>query len=102
MSQRTRLFRRKDPYDLPASDEQFLRAVRENCAFHYAHCRNTGRCWTASPSGRRTCGSMPTWRNSLPAHTDLQKAPAVLPAPVEDGGGVHLLGHLRPVQRGGL
>ena len=38
MSERTRLFRLKDPYDLPASDAQFIRAVRENCAFHYAHC----------------------------------------------------------------
>ena len=38
MSERTRLFRLKDPYDLPASDAQFIRAARENCAFHYAHC----------------------------------------------------------------
>ena len=38
MSQRTKLFRLPDPYDLPASDALFLQAVRENCAFHYAHC----------------------------------------------------------------
>ena len=38
MSQRTRLFCLKDPYDLPASDAQFIRAVRENCSFHYTHC----------------------------------------------------------------
>ena len=38
MSQRIKLFRLPDPYDLPASDQQFLLAVRENCAFHYAHC----------------------------------------------------------------
>ena len=39
MSDRTRLFSLKDPYDLPASDAQFIRAARENCAFHYAaHC----------------------------------------------------------------
>lgn len=38
MSQRTKLFRLKDPYDLAASDGQFLRAVRENCAWHYARC----------------------------------------------------------------
>ena len=38
MSQRTKLFRLSDPYNLPASDTQFLRAVRENCSFHYARC----------------------------------------------------------------
>ena len=38
MSQRTKLFCLKDPYDLPASDGQFLRAVRDNCAWHYARC----------------------------------------------------------------
>ena len=38
MSQRTRLFRLPDPYDLPVSNGRFLRAVRENCAFHYARC----------------------------------------------------------------
>ncbi len=38
MSERSKLFAWKDPYDLPGSEEQFLRAVKENCAYHYAHC----------------------------------------------------------------
>lgn len=38
MSTRTKLFTRRDPYDLPGTDALFLQAMRENCAFHYARC----------------------------------------------------------------
>ena len=65
MSQRTRLFRRKDPYDLPASDEQFLRAVRENCAFHYAHC----------PEYRAVLDSFSFRPEDLREYADLEKLP---------------------------
>lgn len=35
---RRKLFRLRDPYDIEASQDLFLQAVRENCAYHYAHC----------------------------------------------------------------
>ena len=38
MKYRRKLFSRRDAYDLKGSDELFLRAVRENCAFAYGHC----------------------------------------------------------------
>jgi len=38
MSYRSQLFRLKHPFDTERSNELFLRAVRENCAYHYAHC----------------------------------------------------------------
>ena len=38
MRYRRKLFRLRDPYDIEASQDLFLQAVRENCAYHYAHC----------------------------------------------------------------
>ena len=38
MLERQRLFWRRRPYDLPASDEAFLRACAGNCAYHIRHC----------------------------------------------------------------
>ena len=38
MFSRQQLFWHRDPYDLPGSDPLFLRAVRDNCAYHMAHC----------------------------------------------------------------
>ena len=38
MKYRRKLFRRRDPYDLRGTDELFLRAVRENCAYVYKRC----------------------------------------------------------------
>jgi len=38
MLSRQRLFWRGDPYDLPGSDAAFLRACRDNCAYHMARC----------------------------------------------------------------
>lgn len=34
MLSRQRLFWRLRPYDLPGSDRAFLRACRDNCAYH--------------------------------------------------------------------
>ena len=38
MLARQRLFWLSKPYDLPGSDARFLRAVRDNCAYHLDHC----------------------------------------------------------------
>ncbi|MCI9265024.1 MAG: acyl-protein synthetase [Oscillospiraceae bacterium] len=38
MLSRQRLFWRLQPYDLPASDRAFLRACRDNAAYHIKHC----------------------------------------------------------------
>ncbi len=38
MLSRQRLFWRWQPYDLPGSDAAFLRACRDNAAYHIAHC----------------------------------------------------------------
>ena len=38
MGSRQRLFWCSDPYDLPASDSQFVRAAADNCAFHIRRC----------------------------------------------------------------
>jgi len=38
MLSRQRLFWRPHPYDLPASDAAFLRACRDNAAYHILHC----------------------------------------------------------------
>ena len=38
MLSRQRLFWRLQPYDLPGSDESFLRACRDNCAYHIRRC----------------------------------------------------------------
>ena len=38
MLSRQKLFWKGRPYDLPRSDEAFLRACRDNCAYHIRHC----------------------------------------------------------------
>ena len=38
MKYRRKLFRHRDAYDLKGTDQLFLRAARENCAYAYAHC----------------------------------------------------------------
>ena len=35
---RRKLFRHRDPYDLKGTDELFVKAARENCAYAYKHC----------------------------------------------------------------
>ena len=76
MSERTRLFRLKDPYDLPASDAQFIRAARENCAFHYAHC----------PEYRRVLDSFGFRPEELQAIPDLARLPFVYLFPASPAG----------------
>lgn len=39
MKARIRLFRTRHPFDIPATDELFLEAIRENVSYHYAHCK---------------------------------------------------------------
>ena len=38
MGSRQRLFWHWDPYDLKGSEEKFLRACRDNCAWHIRRC----------------------------------------------------------------
>ena len=38
MGSRLKLFRLKKPFETERSNDLFLRAMRENCAYHYAHC----------------------------------------------------------------
>ena len=38
MKYRRKLFRHRDPYNPEGTEELFVKAVRENCAYAYAHC----------------------------------------------------------------
>ena len=38
MKYRRKLFRHGDPYNPAGTEELFVKAVRENCAYAYAHC----------------------------------------------------------------
>ena len=38
MKYRRKLFRHRDPYNPAGTEELFVKAVRENCAYAYAHC----------------------------------------------------------------
>ena len=38
MGNRIKLFTWKDPYDTAGTEALFVAAMRDNCAFHYAHC----------------------------------------------------------------
>ena len=38
MGSRLRLFRTRKPYEIKDSNDLFLRAMQENCAYHMAHC----------------------------------------------------------------
>lgn len=65
MSQRTKLFHARDPYDLEGTQEQFLRAVRENCAWHYARC----------PEYRAVLDSFSFCPEELKEYADLERLP---------------------------
>ena len=68
MLSRQKLFWLSRAYDLPGSDARFLRAVRDNCAYHIKHC----------PEYRLICqaeGFSPDCLNTI---GDLEKIP-VLP-----------------------
>ncbi len=68
MFSRQRLFWLSAPYDLPGSDARFLRAVRENCAYHIRRC----------PEYRTICQTLRFTPETLETMDDLAKLP-VLP-----------------------
>ena len=43
MKKQNQLFSYKKPYDTENTNQLFLEAVRENCRFHYEHCRDYAR-----------------------------------------------------------
>lgn len=65
---RQRLFWSAHPYDLEGTQEKFLQAVRENCAYHIRHC----------PEYRAIAGALGFTPGQLRAPEDLAKIP-VLP-----------------------
>lgn len=68
MLSRQRLFWRLHPYDLPGSDQAFLRACRDNCAYHIRHC----------PGYAAICAHLGFSPDQLRAIGDLAKLP-ILP-----------------------
>lgn len=68
MLSRQALFWLSGPYDVPGSDGRFLRAVRDNCAYHMKHC----------PEYRRICEAEGFEPEHLKTMEDLEKIP-VLP-----------------------
>ncbi len=68
MLSRQRLFWHAHPYDLPGSDERFLRACRDNCAYHIGHC----------PGYAAICAHLGFSPEQLKTIGDLEKLP-VLP-----------------------
>ena len=68
MLSRQKLFWLSGPYDLPGSDARFLRAVRDNCAYHRKHC----------PEYRAICEALDFSPDCLRSINDLEKLP-VLP-----------------------
>lgn len=68
MLSRQRLFWRLHPYDLPGSDPAFLRACRDNCAYHIRRC----------PGYAAICAHLGFSPEQLRAIDDLAKLP-VLP-----------------------
>lgn len=67
MSARGRLFRTRYPYDIPATDGSFLAAMRENAAFHIAHC----------PEYRDICRKEGFSPEQLQEIADLKKIPPI-------------------------
>ena len=65
MDRRTKLFRHRDPYDIPGTNEQFLAAMAQNCRYQYDHCPDYRRILTErgfSPDrlrGTRDLGALP-------------------------------------------
>ena len=67
MLSRQRLFWRLRPYDLPCSDRAFLRACRDNCAYHIRHC----------PGYAAICGHLGFSPDQLRTMEDLAKIPVI-------------------------
>lgn len=103
MFSRQRLFWLHQPYDLEGSDPDFLRAVRDNCAFHMARC----------PEYRAIADHIGFSPEQIQTIADLARLPvlptlfykrhAVFSMPRwANGHAGHLLRHQREVQPGGL
>lgn len=67
MDARGQLFRTKYPYDIPATDSIFLAAMRENAAFHIAHC----------PEYRRICRQESFAPEQLREIEDIRRIPPI-------------------------
>ena len=65
MSARTKLFKLKKPYDNGESDELFLKAMQENCAFQYENC----------PEYRKILDAKGFSPKDLKEYTDLERLP---------------------------
>ena len=103
MFSRQRLFWLHQPYDLEGSDPDFLRAVRDNCAFHMARCpeyRAIADHIGFSPEQIQTIADLA--RLPVLPTPVLQAARRLFHAPVANGHAGHLLRHQRQVQPGGL
>lgn len=48
MKERRKLFNKRKPYDIQATDAQFFRAMKENCTFQYEHCEKYRKILDAS------------------------------------------------------
>lgn len=68
MMSRQRLFWRLRPYDVPGSNRAFLRACRDNCAYHIRHC----------PGYAAVCAHLGFSPEQLQTMEDLEKIP-ILP-----------------------
>lgn len=61
MNYRKKLFKHKDIYDLEASDEDFVTAMRYNCTYQYEHCREYKKILDEagfSPASLQTVGDL--------------------------------------------
>ena len=65
MSCQNKLFKLKTPYDLEASNELFLKAMQENCAYQYANC----------PEYRKILDDKMFHPGDLKAYEDIEKLP---------------------------
>ncbi len=65
MNERKLLFRTEDPFDTQSTNEQFLAAVRENCAYQYANCEQY----------RTMLGKLQFTPDMLVRYSDLKKLP---------------------------
>lgn len=52
MGHRQKLFRSKKPFETERSNELFRKAMRDICAYHYAHCPAYKQIWTRRASRR--------------------------------------------------
>ena len=103
MFSRQRLFWHRGPYDLPSTDQLFLQATADCCAFHMARCpqyRAIAERLGFSPDQLRTMDDL-VRVPMLP--TLFFKRHALFSMPrAADGDEGHLLGDQRHLQPGGL